>query len=74
MVELEIYPTFISDIFESHHYRSSVEFVVLLNQGSLKKIIYAPTYWNIEDGGVNSARDFFYSKVQLYSGMVYVAF
>lgn len=63
MVELELYKTFISDIFESHHYRSSVEFVVLFNQGSLKTIVYAPTYWSIEDGGNNSARDFFYSKV-----------
>lgn len=70
VTEVEINWSVVQNIMEMHPFRSTTEYIILQNYGTNIKIVYAPSYWMIEDGGLNSNKDFFYSKIFNYSGII----
>ncbi|KAL4436281.1 hypothetical protein ABPG74_015872 [Tetrahymena malaccensis] len=72
IAQVEFNLNIFSQIFLSHEYKSSVEFVVIYNSPSIKKIIQAPDYWNyLKD---NPSRDFQNQNVQIQSGIDFETF
>ncbi|EAR84828.2 transmembrane protein, putative (macronuclear) [Tetrahymena thermophila SB210] len=72
IAQVEFNLNIFSEIFLSHEYKSSVEFVVIYNSPSIKKIIQAPDYWNYSKN--NPSRDFQNQNVQVQSGIDFETF